>query len=70
MSIYQNVKKACDEKGISIMALEEKLGFSRSSICKWDKSVPGVDKIKAVSEELGKPMEYFLDDGQAEKEVV
>lgn len=62
MSIYQNVKKACDEKNISIMALEEKLGFPRSSICKWDKSIPGANKLKAVSDELGKPMEYFLED--------
>lgn len=62
MSIYANVKRACTEKNISVLALEEKLGFSRSSICKWDKSVPGADKLKAVSDELGKPMEYFLSD--------
>lgn len=66
MSIYQKVKKACDEKNISVMALEEKLGFPRSSICKWDKSVPGANKLKAVSNELGKPMEYFLEDDTTE----
>lgn len=68
MNIYSNVKKACGEKNISIMALEEKLGFSRGSICKWDKNVPSVAKLKAVSEELEKPMEYFLEDTKSQAE--
>ena len=33
---YKNVKEACAEAGITIMALEAQLGFPRSSICKWD----------------------------------
>lgn len=61
MSIYKNVKNACSEAGISITALEAKLGFPRSSICKWDVNTPGVDKVKAVAEELKKPIEFFLE---------
>lgn len=61
MSIYKNVKNACSEAGITITALEAKLGFSRSSICKWDVNTPGVDKVKAVAEELKKPIEFFLE---------
>lgn len=61
MSIYENVKAACKEKGISIMELEEALGFARSSIYKWNTNTPGVDKVKAVAEKLGKPIEYFLE---------
>ena len=49
MSIYEKVKSACAESKISIYALEVELGFPRSSICKWNKSVPGVDKISAVA---------------------
>lgn len=60
MSLYDNVKKACNEKGISVKALEEKLKFPRSSICKWDVNTPGVDKVKAVANELEKPVDYFL----------
>ena len=67
MSIYGNVKKACAEKKISIYALENKLGFPRSSICKWDVNTPGVDKVKAVADELGKSIEELLEE---EKEVV
>ena len=61
MSIYKNVKNACSEAGITITALEAKLGFTRSSICKWDVNTPGVDKVKAVAEELKKPIEFFLE---------
>ena len=61
MSIYKNVKNACSEAGITITALEAKLGFPRSSICKWDVNTPGVDKVKAVAEELKKPIEFFLE---------
>ncbi len=60
--IYEKVKTACSEVGISVYALEKELKFPRSSICKWSKNTPGVDKMKAVAERLGKPIEYFLDD--------
>lgn len=61
MQIYDNVKIACKEKGISISELEEKLGFPRGSIYKWNKHFPSVEKLKSVSEKLEKPMEYFLE---------
>lgn len=61
MSIYKNVQKACKENGISVHALEQELGFARSSICKWDRNTPGVDKILAVANRLNKPIEYFLE---------
>ena len=61
MPIYDNVKAACKEKGISVMELEEELNFARSSIYKWNKHRPSVEKLKKVAERLGKPMEYFLD---------
>lgn len=60
MSIYENVKNACSEKGITVTGLEKKLGFSRGSICKWDTHNPNVLKMSAVSKELGKPIDYFL----------
>lgn len=61
-SIYEKVRTACSEAGISVYALEKELKFPRSSICKWSKNTPGVDKMKAVAERLGKPIEYFLED--------
>ena len=61
MSIYENVKTACSEADISVHALEKELKFPRSSICKWDKNTPGIDKVKAVADYLNKPIEYFLE---------
>lgn len=52
MSIYNNVKVKCAEKHITVLFLEKKLNFPRSSICKWDKNVPGVEKVKAVADVL------------------
>lgn len=60
MSIYKKVQEACKENNISVMALESSLGFARGSIYKWDENRPSVDKVLAVSEALGKPMEYFV----------
>ncbi len=53
MFTYENIKTACKKSEISISALENRLGFSCSSICKWDTNTPGVDKVKAVADILG-----------------
>lgn len=61
MAIYDKVKDACKEKGMTVNALEEKLNFPRSSIYKWNAHKPSADKVKAVAKELEKPIEYFLE---------
>lgn len=61
MNIYDKVKVACAEKGTNVSALEAKLGFPHSSISKWKYHRPGFDKVVAVSDELGKPIDYFRD---------
>jgi len=61
LPIYDNIKTACKEKGITISALEEELEFTRGSIYKWSKHCPSVDKLRAVSRKLDKPIEYFLE---------
>ena len=43
--MYSKIKKLCKKHGISIVGLEERLGFSRGSICKWDVNVPSVTKV-------------------------
>ena len=62
MAIYSNVKAVCKSKGISVMKLETELGFARSSIYKWNKPQPGIEKIKKVADYLGVSMEYLLSD--------
>ena len=60
MEIYKKVQEACKEKGMSILSLETKLGYSRGSICKWDAHTPSIKKVKEVADELEKPIEYFI----------
>ena len=62
MAIYENVKKVCATKGVSIYALEERLGFPRSSICKWNTNIPSAIKVKAVADELGCTVDELLEE--------
>lgn len=52
MDIYDNVKAACKEKGITISKLETDLGFPRSSIGKWNTNEPSVSRVKKVADYL------------------
>lgn len=67
--LYDNVKKLCEEKGVSILSLEKALGFPRSSICKWNENEPGIRKVQKVADYLGVSIEELLKDEQKEKGV-
>lgn len=67
--LYDNVKKLCEEKGVSILSLEKALGFPRSSICKWNDNEPGIRKVQKVADFLGVSIEELLKDEQKEKGV-
>lgn len=58
--LYDNVKKLCEEKGVSILSLEKALGFPRSSICKWNENEPGIRKVQKVADYLGVSIEALL----------
>ena len=61
MAIYDKIKIACQEKGLSINGLEQKLGLKRSSLYKMNAHMPSADKLLKIAQELNKPIEYFLD---------
>ena len=67
MGLYSKVRSACAEKGITVFALEQQLGFPRSSVAKWDLHVPSFEKVSAVAKALDKPLEYFADPDSEEK---
>ena len=58
--IYDNVKRACHEKGISVGKLEKELDLSNGSICKWNESEPGIRKVQKVADYLGVSIEELL----------
>lgn len=61
MLLYDNIKKLCKEKGISISELEKALDFPRSYICKWNENEPGIRKVQKVANCLGVPIEDLLE---------
>ena len=72
MTLKDRVKNLAQERGMSLPALEAELGFGNSTIVKWDKSTPNVDKLNAVAKYFGVTMDYLLngvdEDGLNEKD--
>ena len=59
--IYDNVKRVCDEKGISVAEnFEKELDLSNGSVCKWNESEPGIRKVQKVADYLGVTIEELL----------
>jgi transcriptional regulator with XRE-family HTH domain len=54
------VKDLCKQSDITVTELERKLGFSSSTILKWDRSRPLVDKVKAVADYFDVSVDYLL----------
>ena len=52
MSLYENIKKKCEEKGISIAKLERAANLSVGSISHWRASDPKLGNVKAVADYL------------------
>lgn len=63
MVLYDNVKQACREKGVSVSALEKAVGFSNGCISKWNESEPGIRKVQKVADYLGVAIEDLLEQG-------
>ena len=44
MGLYENIRDIAKTKGFSINRLEQELGFARSSINKFNKNTPSIEK--------------------------
>ena len=58
--LFNRIKDLCEDHGMSINALEKAAGLTRGSFCKWDSSVPSVDKVAAVARVLGVTVDELL----------
>lgn len=60
--IYENVKRLCDERNISIRALERACGIANGAIGKWNGSVnaPRIDTVKAIADYFGVTVDALL----------
>ena len=58
--MVRKIKELCEERGISIRALERALELGNGTIARWDVSRPSVDKIAKVAKFFDKPIEFFI----------
>ena len=52
MTIYDNIKRLCDEKGLSIARVERRAGLGNRVIAGWKKSSPRIESLKRVADVL------------------
>jgi len=66
--IYENVKRLCDERNVSVWALEKACGIANGAIGKWNgkSAAPRVDTLSAIADYFGVTVDALLKsrDGQ------
>ncbi len=60
--IYEKIKDLTEKNGISIAALEKKLGIGNGTIRKWNEVSPTLENISKVARYFGVCIEYFLEE--------
>ena len=60
MGLYEQIRDIAKSKGYSVNRLEKELGFARSSINKFNKNIPSVDKLQQIADFLGVTVDYLL----------
>lgn len=58
--MYNRIKKLCRINGISVSALEKKLGIGNGTIVKWKKSMPRADILIKTAAFFSVPAEYLI----------
>lgn len=53
MGLYEQIKECAAKRGYSVNKLEQELGLPRSSLSKYNKSSPSLDKIIQIADFLG-----------------
>lgn len=60
MGLYENIKAISEKKGISINKLEKTLNLPRSSVMKYNTSVPSVEKVRLIANYLGVTVDAII----------
>lgn len=62
MTIFNNIKRLLEEKGISVMEFENSIGLQRGGFYKWKQHEPGISKVKAAAEYLNVSIESLMEE--------
>ena len=60
MGLYECIRDIAKSRGYSINRLEKELGFARSSINKFNKNIPSVDKLQQIADLLEVSLDYLM----------
>lgn len=60
MTTFDRLKNLCEEQKISIVELEEKLGFGRNSLYNWKKKTPNGASLQKVADFFDVSTDYLL----------
>ncbi|MCI8594889.1 MAG: helix-turn-helix transcriptional regulator [Oscillospiraceae bacterium] len=58
--MVEKIRALCKKRGISIWALEKKLGIGNGVVARWAQSSPRVESIKAVADFFGITVDELL----------
>ena len=58
--IFENIKKKCGEKNVSIYTLERETGIGNGVIAKWQHGSPRVESIQKVANYFGCTVDELL----------
>jgi transcriptional regulator with XRE-family HTH domain len=67
-TLYTKIKELCKKHNVSVSELENELGFSRGSLCKWSVNVPSIVKVKAVADYFHVTVDELLKEGEKKDE--
>lgn len=59
MGIVERIRISASEKGLTVAKVEKLLKFGNSTIRKWDKNSPSLDKVIAAANLLEKPLGWL-----------
>lgn len=58
--IFNNIKKLCAQRNISISQLEKEAGLGNGTISGWKESMPRIDSLQAVAKVLGTSIDKLV----------
>jgi len=61
MNLVEKIQQLADMKSVKISAIERELDFGRSSIYKWNKNSPSIDKLIKVADYFGVSLDYLTE---------
>lgn len=58
--LYENIKRLCREKHMTVFDLEAAAGLPYNTVTRWGKTSPGIDKVKAAADALEVTVDELL----------